>query len=104
MKALVAYSSVAHIGLVIVGVLRNTVYGITSAIIIIFAHGITSSALFCITYFTYEKVNTRRITYLKGILQLYPILGLFWFSLCCINIAAPPTLNLVRELFIVPCL
>lgn len=103
-KALVAYSSVAHIGLVIVGVLRNSVYGITSAVIMIFAHGVTSSALFCITYFTYEKVNTRRITYLKGILQLYPILGFCWFFLCCVNIAAPPTLNLVRELFIVPCL
>lgn len=76
-KALVAYSSVAHIGLVIAGYLRGLVYGITRATIIIFAHGITSSALFCITYFTYEKVNTRRITYLKGLLQVYPILRFF---------------------------
>lgn len=103
-KALVAYSSVAHIGLVIAGYLRGLVYGITRATIIIFAHGITSSALFCITYFTYEKVNTRRITYLKGLLQVYPILRFFWFFLCCVNIAAPPTLNLLSELFIVPCL
>lgn len=103
-KALVAYSSVAHIGLVIVGILRNQQWGLTSAIIIMFAHGVTSSALFCITYFTYEKVNTRRINYLKGLLQLYPILRFFWFILCCVNIAAPPTLNLISELIIIPCL
>nr|WRQ18387.1 NADH dehydrogenase subunit 4 [Austropeplea brazieri] len=104
MKALVAYSSVAHMGLVIVGFLSNSVYGMVSAIIMMFAHGITSSALFCMTYFTYEKVNTRSMTYLKGLLQLYPMLAFFWFFLCCVNMAAPPTLNLISELMIVPCL
>nr|AJJ48412.1 NADH dehydrogenase subunit 4 [Radix sp. MOTU5] len=104
MKALVAYSSVAHMGLVIVGFLSGSVYGMTSATIMMFAHGITSSALFCMTYFTYEKVNTRSMTYLKGLLQLYPMLSFFWFFLCCVNMAAPPTLNLISELFIVPCL
>lgn len=103
-KALVAYSSVAHIGLVVVGFLRNSIFGIVRALIMMFAHGVTSSALFCITYFTYEKVNTRRITYLKGLLQMYPMLSFFWFFLCCINIAAPPTLNLLRELIIIPSL
>lgn len=103
-KALVAYSSVAHIRLVVVGVLINSQWGMVSVIIILFAHGTTSSALFCITYFTYEKVNTRRIVYIKGLLQVYPYISYFWFVLCRVNIAAPPTLNLLRELIIVPCL
>nr|YP_009660838.1 NADH dehydrogenase subunit 4 [Pseudosuccinea columella]QCT09602.1 NADH dehydrogenase subunit 4 [Pseudosuccinea columella] len=104
MKALVAYSSVAHMGLVVVGVLSNQQWGLASAIIMMFAHGVTSSAMFCMTYFTYEKVNTRSMFYLKGLLQLYPILSYFWFIFCCVNMAAPPTLNLISELLIVPCL
>nr|UKB93167.1 NADH dehydrogenase subunit 4 [Lymnaea stagnalis] len=104
MKALVAYSSVAHMSLVVVGVLMNSQWGMVSVMIMLFAHGTTSSALFCMTYFTYEKVNTRSMVYIKGLLQVYPYISYFWFVLCSVNMAAPPTLNLLSELMIVPCL
>nr|YP_002726386.1 NADH dehydrogenase subunit 4 [Siphonaria pectinata]ACE62831.1 NADH dehydrogenase subunit 4 [Siphonaria pectinata] len=103
-KALVAYSSVGHMGIVSAGLLLDTSWGVSSAVITMVAHGLSSSALFCLAYFTYEKSHTRNIPYVKGFLQLYPSLTFFWFLFCCINMAAPPTMNLVGELLIVPSL
>lgn len=100
-KSFVAYSSVAHISLVIVGILIDQTWGIISAIITIFAHAFSSSALFCLTYFTYKKVNSRNINYIRGMLSAFPILAVIWFIFCSINIAAPPRINLVGEIFIV---
>lgn len=99
-KALVAYRSVGHIGIVSSGFILDSHWGVTSALVTILAHGFSSSALFCLAYFTYSKSHTRNIPYIRGLLQLYPVLSLWWFLFCCINIAAPPTLNLVGELLI----
>nr|YP_010574508.1 NADH dehydrogenase subunit 4 [Peronia verruculata]UZH97762.1 NADH dehydrogenase subunit 4 [Peronia verruculata] len=104
MKALVAYSSVGHMGIVAAGFMLDRSYGVTSATVTMLAHGLSSSALFGLAYFTYEKIHSRNLPYLGGFLALYPILSLFWFIFCCINMAAPPTLNLLGELLIVPCL
>jgi NADH-ubiquinone oxidoreductase chain 4 len=68
------------------------------------AHGFSSSAMFCLAYFSYKKSFTRNIPYMKGILQVFPILSLWWFLFCCINMACPPTLNLLGEISVVPVL
>ena len=99
-KALVAYRSVGHIGIVSSGFILDSYWGFTRALITILAHGFSRSALFCLAYFTYSKSHTRNIPYISGLLQLYPILRFWWFLFCCINMAAPPTLNLVGELLI----
>nr|ABJ55892.1 NADH dehydrogenase subunit 4 [Smaragdinella calyculata] len=99
-KALVAYSSVSHMGIVSSGLILNSSWGVMSAVITMLAHGFSSSALFCLAYFSYSKSHTRNIPYMKGLLQLYPILSVWWFIFCCINMAAPPTLNLVGELLV----
>nr|QNV11934.1 NADH dehydrogenase subunit 4 [Planorbarius corneus] len=104
MKAFVAYSSVAHMALVVVGILNDQIWGIVSALITMFAHGLSSSALFCMTYFTYVKVHSRSMMYIKGVLQLYPMISFFWFIFCVINMAVPPSLNLLGEMFMVPSL
>nr|YP_002791091.1 NADH dehydrogenase subunit 4 [Onchidella celtica]ACE62821.1 NADH dehydrogenase subunit 4 [Onchidella celtica] len=104
MKALVAYSSVGHMGIVAAGLMLDRSWGVMSATVIMFAHGLSSSALFCLAYFTYVKSHSRSLSYLGGILSLYPVVSLFWFGFCCINMAAPLTLNLLGELLIVPCL
>lgn len=103
-KSLVAYSSVGHIRIVAAGILMDRRWGMTRAIITIMAHGFSSSAIFCLAYFTYKKSHTRNIPYMKGILQVYPILRIMWFVFCCINIACPPTLNLIGEMAIIPIL
>nr|YP_010273948.1 NADH dehydrogenase subunit 4 [Bulinus nasutus]QYJ56651.1 NADH dehydrogenase subunit 4 [Bulinus nasutus] len=102
MKAFVAYSSVSHMSLVIVGVLYDKIWGVTSALITMFAHGLSSSALFCMTYYTYTKVHSRSMAYIKGMLQLFPILSMFWFIFCSLNMAVPPSLNLLGEMFVIP--
>nr|YP_010273935.1 NADH dehydrogenase subunit 4 [Bulinus truncatus]QYJ56638.1 NADH dehydrogenase subunit 4 [Bulinus truncatus] len=102
MKAFVAYSSISHMSLVIVGIMYDKIWGVMSALITMFAHGLSSSALFCLTYFTYMKVHSRSMVYMKGMLQLFPIISLFWFIFCSINMAVPPTLNLLGEMFVVP--
>merc|ERR1711893_463379 len=78
--------------------------GVLRATTTIVAHGISSSALFCLAYFTYEKVHSRSLSYSSGLLVAYPRLALMWFIFTAINIAAPGTLNLLGELLIVPCL
>nr|YP_010393194.1 NADH dehydrogenase subunit 4 [Aplysia argus]UPX89356.1 NADH dehydrogenase subunit 4 [Aplysia argus] len=99
-KALVAYSSVGHMSIVSSGLILDQTWGVTSALITMLAHGASSSALFCLAYFSYTKSHTRNIPYMKGMLQMYPILSFAWFVFCCINMAAPPTLNLVGELLV----
>nr|WNR50743.1 NADH dehydrogenase subunit 4 [Phyllidiella sp. c LZ-2021] len=100
-KSLVAYSSVGHMSIVSAGVLMDSTWGIASAIITMMAHGFSSSAMFCLAYFSYKKSHTRNIPYMKGMLQVYPVLSMFWFIFCCINMACPPTLNLMGEMVII---
>lgn len=103
-KALVAYSSVAHIGLVIGGVFLNLTWGIVSAKITIVAHGFTSSALFVLVNISYKKVLSRRFSARGGLLRIFPKMALLWFLFCRINMAAPPSLNLIGELYLLPAL
>lgn len=104
MKSFVAYSSVAHIRLVIAGVILNRLWGIISIKVILISHGFTSSALFFVVYITYIKTNRRSLLYVGGILNLFPYLRVLWFVLLRVNIAAPPSLNLIGELLILPSL
>nr|NP_702985.2 NADH dehydrogenase subunit 4 [Tyrannodoris europaea] len=103
-KSLAAYSSVGHMSIVAAGILMDTSWGIISAIVTMMAHGFSSSAMFCMAYYSYKKSHTRNIPYMKGMLQVYPTLSMFWFLFWCINMACPPTLNLMGEMAIVPTL
>ncbi len=97
-KALIAYSSVAHIGIVLGGLLTLTYWGLSGAYTLIIAHGLCSSGLFSIANMRYERVRRRRLIINKGLLNFIPSLSLWWFLLCSGNIAAPPTLNLLGEI------
>ena len=100
-KSLIAYSSVGHIGLIIAGIISNSKLGIYGSLAIILAHGLRSSAIFCMTNITYEITHTRTITLTKGLLITTPILSLWWFLFSCLNIAAPPSINLLREIILI---
>lgn len=101
LKSLIAYSSVSHIGLMIAGLLSNTKLGINGAIAIIIAHGLRSSLLFFIAYITYESRHTRRIALTKGLISILPLSSIWWFLSCRANIAAPPRINLIREILLI---
>lgn len=98
LKALVAYSSVAHMGLVLGGLLTINYWGICGAYTLIIAHGLCSSGLFCLTNIRYERLGSRRLIINKGLMHFIPRITLWWFLLRSANIAAPPTLNLLGEI------
>nr|YP_003204729.1 NADH dehydrogenase subunit 4 [Bivetiella cancellata]ACF04822.1 NADH dehydrogenase subunit 4 [Bivetiella cancellata] len=102
LKSLIAYSSIGHMSLMLAGVFSNSSWGWSGALILMISHGFCSSALFALANYTYEKTHTRSIIMTKGILLLLPYLTLGWFMFCIMNMAAPPSINLVGEIMIFP--
>jgi NADH-ubiquinone oxidoreductase chain 4 len=101
LKSLIAYSSVGHIGLILAGILSNSTWGLMGALAIILAHGLSSSALFILANMSYEITATRRIFLTKGILCILPSMSMWWFLFTAANIAAPPSINLLREIMLI---
>lgn len=101
LKALIAYSSVGHIGILISASVTATQWAWQGALITIIAHGLTSSGLFAICNIVYENTNTRSLLLTKGILAIFPIIASLWFILCLCNIAGPPRINLLGEIIII---
>nr|YP_010046720.1 NADH dehydrogenase subunit 4 [Aedes alternans]QPJ78664.1 NADH dehydrogenase subunit 4 [Aedes alternans] len=100
LKALIAYSSVAHMGIVLSGMMTLTYWGLNGSYILMIAHGLCSSGLFCLANISYERMGSRSLLINKGMLNFLPSLSLWWFLLCSGNMAAPPTLNLLGEIFL----
>nr|AEP27722.1 NADH dehydrogenase subunit 4 [Otiorhynchus rugosostriatus] len=101
MKSLVAYSSVAHMGMALGGILTLNLWGLWGSLLMMLAHGLCSSGLFCLSNISYERTHSRSIYLNKGMINIIPSLTLWWFLLCSSNMAAPPSLNLVSEIFLI---
>lgn len=101
MKSLIAYSSVSHMGLVLGGIITINSWGYYGSLIIIIAHGLCSSGLFCLANISYERLGSRRLFLNKGLINLIPRMSLWWFLLCSSNIAAPPSFNLLGEVILI---
>lgn len=63
-------------------------------------HGLCSPGLFALANIGYESVGSRSLVLNKGFISFFPFLRIFWFMLCSRNIAAPPSLNLLREIML----
>jgi len=97
-KELIAYSSVCHAAVYLIGAFSNTIPGIEGSIILGLAHGFVSSGLFiCAGGILYDRTGTRFIPFYRGITQMMPILSILFFILCLGNCGAPLTLNFVGE-------
>nr|YP_009406961.1 NADH dehydrogenase subunit 4 [Typhlatya mitchelli]ASA39484.1 NADH dehydrogenase subunit 4 [Typhlatya mitchelli] len=101
MKALIAYSSVAHMGLVLCGLMVFSWWGVGGAVAVMIGHGLCSSGLFCMANMVYERVGSRSLNISKGLMSFMPSLALWWFLLSAGNMAAPPTLNLLGEISLI---
>nr|YP_009444664.1 NADH dehydrogenase subunit 4 [Lepomis auritus]ATU84798.1 NADH dehydrogenase subunit 4 [Lepomis auritus] len=101
LKSLIAYSSVGHMGLVIAGILIQTPWGFTGALILMIAHGLTSSALFCLANTNYERTHTRTMVLARGLQVVLPLMTTWWFIASLANLALPPLPNLMGELMII---
>ena len=75
-KALIAYSSVAHIGLVLAGLATLNFWGVNGAVIVMVGHGLCSSGLFCLANVVYERLGRRSLLVSKGLLNFMPRIGL----------------------------
>nr|YP_006503879.1 NADH dehydrogenase subunit 4 [Anoplopoma fimbria]AFM83425.1 NADH dehydrogenase subunit 4 [Anoplopoma fimbria] len=101
LKSLIAYSSVSHMGLVVGGILTQTPWGFTGALILMIAHGLTSSALFCLANTNYERTHSRTMLLARGLQMALPLMTTWWFIASLANLALPPLPNLMGELMII---
>nr|YP_010173750.1 NADH dehydrogenase subunit 4 [Neodraco skottsbergi]QSJ54380.1 NADH dehydrogenase subunit 4 [Neodraco skottsbergi] len=101
LKSLIAYSSVSHMGLVVAGILVQTPWGFAGALILMIAHGLTSSALFCLANTNYERTHSRSILLARGLQMVLPLMATWWFFASLANLALPPLPNLMGELMII---
>nr|YP_010713139.1 NADH dehydrogenase subunit 4 [Cadrema minor]WDA94018.1 NADH dehydrogenase subunit 4 [Cadrema minor] len=98
LKSLIAYSSVAHMGIVLSGLMTMNFWGMCGSLSLMIAHGLCSSGLFCLANISYERLGSRSLLINKGMLNFMPSMTLWWFLLSSANMAAPPTLNLLGEI------
>nr|YP_007353839.1 NADH dehydrogenase subunit 4 [Moschus chrysogaster]AFC65400.1 NADH dehydrogenase subunit 4 [Moschus chrysogaster] len=101
LKSLIAYSSVSHMALVIVAILIQTPWSYMGATALMIAHGLTSSMLFCLANSNYERIHSRTMILARGLQTLLPLMATWWLLASLTNLALPPTINLIGELFVV---
>jgi NADH-ubiquinone oxidoreductase chain 4 len=98
-KRLIAYSSVAHMGLVPLGLFTHTIGGLVAAVFMMLAHGFVSSALFIAITYLYERHHTRLIKYYRGATLTMPIFVTIMMVLSLTNMGIPLSCNFVGEFF-----
>lgn len=97
-KELIAYSSVSHAAVYLMGAFSNSIQGIEGSIALGLAHGLVSSGLFiCAGGVLYDRSSTRLITHYRGITQIMPVFCIMFFILCLGNCGVPLTFNFVGE-------
>lgn len=97
-KELIAYSSVSHAAVYLLGIFSNTIQGIEGSITLGLAHGFVSSGLFiCAGGILYDRSSTRLITFYKGLAQIMPMFSILFLILSLGNCGAPLTLNFIGE-------
>jgi hypothetical protein len=97
-KELIAYSSVSHAAVYLLGVFSNSIQGIEGAITLGLAHGFVSPGLFiCAGGVLYDRSHTRVISFYRGVTQVMPLFAILFFILCLANCGAPLTLNFIGE-------
>nr|WDE75930.1 NADH dehydrogenase subunit 4 [Parnassius cephalus]WDV10710.1 NADH dehydrogenase subunit 4 [Parnassius cephalus] len=101
MKSLIAYSSVAHMSLVIGGIMTMNYWGYLGSYIMMIGHGLCSSGMFCLANINYERLHSRSLFMNKGMMNFMPSMSLWWFLLMSSNMAAPPSMNLMGEISLI---
>ena len=99
LKRIIAYSSVAHMGLVTLSIFSHTVQGLVAAVFLMLAHGLVSSALFIAVTYLYERHHTRLIRYYRGMVIAMPLFGTLMLTLVLANASIPLSCNFVGEFF-----
>ncbi|MFP5518391.1 MAG: NuoM family protein [Bdellovibrionia bacterium] len=99
-KKLVAYSSVSHMGYILLGLFAFNVYGMTGGLYQMLNHGISTGALFILIGMIYERTHSREISKYGGLASALPIFTIFFFIVTLSSIAVPMTNGFVGEFLI----
>lgn len=97
LKRIIAYSSVSHMGVVMLAIFSLSVVGIEGSIFLQIAHGVVSSALFIIVTALYDRHHTRIVKYYRGMAVTMPIFAIFFLIFTLANIAVPLSCNFIGE-------
>ncbi|MDB9818651.1 NADH-quinone oxidoreductase subunit M [Pelagibacterales bacterium] len=100
MKKLIAYSSVAHMGFVTLGIFTFTLQGIEGAIIQMISHGIVSAALFLCVGVVYDRIHTREIERYGGLVNRMPLYSFVFMIFIMGSIGLPGTSGFVGEFLV----
>ena len=100
MKKLIAYSSVAHMGFVTIGIFAFNVQGIEGSIIVMLAHGFVASALFLCVAVVYDRLHTRDIDRYGGLVNIMPRYALVFMFFTMASVGLPGTANFVGEVLV----
>jgi NADH-quinone oxidoreductase subunit M len=99
-KKLVAYSSVSHMGYVILGLFVLNTYGLTGGLYQMLAHGVSTGGLFLLVGMIYERTHTREIAKYGGLATAMPIYAIFFLIITFSSIAVPMTNGFVGEFLV----
>nr|UPL65580.1 NADH dehydrogenase subunit 4 [Dicranocephalus alticolus] len=100
-KSMIAYSSVAHMGLVIGGIMTLNNIGLWGSLLLMIGHGLCSSGMFALANIMYERSHSRSLMINKGFIVFMPSMTMFWFLFSINNMASPPSLNLIGEIMLI---
>jgi NADH-quinone oxidoreductase subunit M len=96
-KKLIAYSSVAHMGFVTMGIFAGTVQGVAGGIFQMISHGLVSGALFLCVGVVYDRLHTREITAYGGLANNMPLYAAVFMVFTLANVGLPGTSGFVGE-------
>ena len=100
MKKLIAYSSVAHMGFVTIGIFTFTTQGIEGGVMVMLSHGLVSAALFLIVGVVYDRMHTREIARYGGLVHRMPIYAAIFMIIALANVGLPGTSGFVGEFLV----
>nr|YP_009944714.1 NADH dehydrogenase subunit 4 [Encyrtus eulecaniumiae]QGA74470.1 NADH dehydrogenase subunit 4 [Encyrtus eulecaniumiae]QGA74483.1 NADH dehydrogenase subunit 4 [Encyrtus eulecaniumiae]QGA74496.1 NADH dehydrogenase subunit 4 [Encyrtus eulecaniumiae] len=101
MKVIVAYSSVVHMGMMLVGLMLMKQVGLFGGFMMMLGHGLCSSGMFLMVNYFYVRFKSRNLFMNKGSGYLNSSIMFLWFLLCVDNMGAPISLNLLSEITII---
>lgn len=99
-KYIIAYSSISHIGISIIGLITINNWGLIGSYLLILGHGFCSSGMFYMANLFYIRTSSRSFFINKGIIFYIPRGSFLWFILCSFNISCPPRINFLSEVII----
>jgi NADH-quinone oxidoreductase subunit M len=97
MKKLVAYSSVAHMGFVTMGIFAGTMQGVAGGMFQMISHGIVSGALFLCVGIIYDRMHTREIAAYGGLVNRMPLYAMVFMVFTMANVGLPGTVGFIGE-------